>query len=323
MERPFQYLEPAPEPEGTALGVGVSLTLHVAALLFAFLSIRETPRLKEEPLRYVELVPPAMAPLTPAAPPRNFVEAPGAAIEEPPAPNAPLSDANRRASTPNPSGTTPTRRPGDGSGGLFIPGGPASAPGAESPALPPAPPRASEEPRGNGEEGGPVASEGLQYEVAAGQARSPERVGATDADAIDWNSAIREAGKVASLGTGGRVGGDQGFAESGPISFESQWYDWGPYAAQMVARIRLHWYNNMPEIIRMGMRGVVVIRFTIQRNGQITDVTILQSSDIPPYDFAAKKAIELASPLAPLPADFPQATERVTAAFYYNSNPPK
>ncbi|HVR43884.1 MAG TPA: TonB family protein [Thermoanaerobaculia bacterium] len=316
MAGPFHYLESAPEPEGTALGVGVSLTLHVAALLFVFLQLTEQPKEQAEPLRFVELVPPAA--MGPAAMglPRSFVEAPGPAIEEPVAPGAPLSDANRRASAPSASGPERTTRPGDGSGNLHIP-----ATGA-----PAAPRPAGETARGNG----PVenlapeeAGEALQYRVAPeGEGESTRQVVAAGPD-VDWNSAIREAGRVVPSGEGGRLGGELGFAESGPISFESQWYDWGPYAAQMVARIRLHWYNHMPDIIRMGLKGVVVIRFTIQRNGQITDIEMLQSSGVPPYDFAARKAIELASPLSPLPADFPQPSERVTAGFYYNSTPPR
>src|SRR5439155_21793366 len=146
---------------------------------------------------------------------------------------------------------------------------------------------------------------------------------------INWSNAIREVGKIASIGTGQHgvdlsgQGGEKGFAESGPLSFESQWYDWGDYAQSMVSRIRVNWYNNMPQLIQTGLKGVVTIRFTIQRNGQITDITMLSSSGAPPYDFAAKKAIELSSPLNPLPNDFPNATEHVTAMFFYNSEPPK
>jgi TonB family protein len=147
--------------------------------------------------------------------------------------------------------------------------------------------------------------------------------------AIDWKGAIKEVGKVASLGTGQQGpdlgnggGGEKGYAKDGPISFESTWYDWGDYAQSMVARIRVNWYNIMPDLLRTGMQGVVTIRFTIHRDGQITDVTILNGSGTPPYDFAAKKAIENSSPLNPLPKDFPMATERVTAMFYYNMEPP-
>ena len=67
---------------------------------------------------------------------------------------------------------------------------------------------------------------------------------------------------------------------------------------------------------------VVTIRFTIQRSGAITDITILNGSGVPPFDFAAKKAIELSSPLNPLPKDFPNNSERVTCMFYYNLEPP-
>ncbi|HKO00467.1 MAG TPA: energy transducer TonB, partial [Thermoanaerobaculia bacterium] len=136
--------------------------------------------------------------------------------------------------------------------------------------------------------------------------------------------------KVASLGgsrqggadISGVTGGEKGFADNGPVSFETQWYDWGEYAESMVSRIRVNWYNNMPELLRTGLKGNVTIRFTIHRDGRISDVTILSTSTVPPYDFAAKKAIELSSPLNPLPKDFPMATERVTCGFYYNMEVP-
>ena len=71
----------------------------------------------------------------------------------------------------------------------------------------------------------------------------------------------------------GNTGGEKGFAKDGPISFETQWFDWGEYAASMVSRIRVNWYNNMPQLIQTGLKGVVTIRFTIQRDGRITDET--------------------------------------------------
>jgi TonB family protein len=150
------------------------------------------------------------------------------------------------------------------------------------------------------------------------------------ASGVDWRSAIKEVGKVASLGGGHGLdisalggGGEKGFAQEGPLSFESQWYDWGEYAASMVSRIRVNWYGNMPQLIRSGMSGVVTIRFTIQRDGRISNIETLKSSGVPPYDFAARKAIELSSPLNALPKDFPNASERVTCMFYYNMDVPK
>ncbi len=143
---------------------------------------------------------------------------------------------------------------------------------------------------------------------------------------IDWRAAVSNVSKVASLGNSagvGESGGEKGFADAGPISFESDWFEWGDYADSMVRKIRVNWYANMPAIIRMGVKGVVTIRFTIQRSGEITDITVLDSSGVPPFDFAARKAIEISSALAPLPRDFPNSTERVTAMFYYNLQPPR
>ena len=145
---------------------------------------------------------------------------------------------------------------------------------------------------------------------------------------VNWRSAIREIGKVASIGgnqgidLSGVTGGEAGSAEAGPLSFETQWYDWGEYAQSMISRIRVNWYNHMPQLIRTGMKGVVTIRFTIQRDGRLTEIELLHSSGVPPYDNAARKSIELSSPLNPLPKDFPKSSERVTAMFYYNSTPP-
>ena len=252
----------------------------------------------------------------------QFTEAPGAKTKTAKL-NAPFSDANRHAAMPEPTGPKPTIRPGEG--GIYTP-----------------PMKSSERLR---EQQAAAASELSAHPQQQQQAdTSPAPVTPTDgagatfkyrpsqanaSSGINWSQAIKEVGKVASIGTGQngvdlpQQGGDKGYAESGPLSFESQWYDWGDYAQSMVNKIRINWYSNMPQLIQTGMKGVVTIRFTIQRSGAITDITILESSGRPPYDFAAKKAIELSSPLNPLPADFPNASERVTCMFFYNEQPPQ
>jgi len=298
-------IEDAPQGGGVSIAVVVSVILHALVVLYLIKTYR--PPSKDAPAppisRYVELI---------RQNPKQFTEAPGPQVSSAPL-NAPFSDANRQASMPRPTGDQPTNRPGEG--GAYVPRSSRSAAAA------------------------PAAAQPATAEAAvATQAPQPPRVSSdtfvyrpTQANAqIDWRGAIREAGKIASLGDAGQqgmdlsgTGGEKGYAKDGPLSFESQWYDWGEYAQSMVSRIRVNWYNNMPHLIQTGMKGVVVIRFTIHRDGSITDVTMLSSSTMPPYDFAAKKAIELSSPLNPLPKDFPNATERVTAAFFYNQEPPK
>ncbi|HEX2059567.1 MAG TPA: energy transducer TonB [Thermoanaerobaculia bacterium] len=324
MQEQIDLVVVAEEPKKTAglsIGLVVSFILHLALVIFFVRSYRPTmPAAQNTPIaRYVELI--RQNPQE-----QEFVEAPGPKIDRAPSLDAPLSDANRRASTPNPTGDTPTKRPGDGSG-LYTP------------------PMGSNTPRGVQPQPGqqPMqqqAPQQPQQEPAAAQPSAAQQQAALDdtfvyrertnkasaaAGAIDWRSAIREVrgpvggGEGLDLGNIGGTGGDIGTADQGPLSFETSWYDWGPYAQSMVSRIRVNWYANMPQLIRTGIGGVVTIRFTIQRDGRITDITTLKSSGHPPYDHAARKAIELSSPLAPLPKDFPNPNERVTAMFYYNT----
>ncbi len=260
----------------------------------------------------------------------DFVEAPGPEAPTKPSLRAPLSDKNRKASMPEPTGETPTLRPGDGSG-LHIPANPNPAPRAaqqQQAAAAGVQPRAAAAPNATAA----TADAPARAEAAATETfvyREPEQVAKASAvagGAIDWRSAIKSVkgpiGGGEGPDLGGALGGEKGTAEQGPISFETSWFDWGPYAQSMVSRIRVNWYANMPQLIRTGIGGVVTIRFTIQRDGRISDTTILKSSGHPPYDFAARKAIELSSPLQPLPSDFPNPNERVTAMFYYNMEIP-
>lgn len=303
------------EDSAGGLGLLVSVLIHVALITTVLVNAPTGEAPEQEQLTYVEL-----APQIPRATPdgsNRIIEAPGAESSATPRPDAPLSDADRRSATPRPSGDRRTDRPGlvDAP---FIPGSPAPGPPPGQPSPPSRP--AAQEPGEAGEPSPDSARDGFRFEEPSGT----DAAESVDPPAIDWSSAIQQAGKVASLGGRdlGTYGGEEGFAESGPISFETQWYEWGDYATSMIRKIRYHWYNNMPALVRMGVKGVVVIRFTIRRDGSITDIEILQSSTHPPFDFAARKAIELSSPLQPLPADFPKPTERVTAGFYYNLRPP-
>jgi TonB family protein len=301
---------------GVGLGIAVSIVLHI--LIFVYFIAFYRPISKDTPAppiaRYVQLI-------RQNPDDKKFLEAPGAKLEHAPNPNADLSNANRRASTPHPTGEQPTPRPGDGSH-LFTPK--ASSPQAPTPSQQAA---AAAQPQQQQpqQQPPPMPTTQAPSTLAFRQPAQANPVGGP----VNWRSAIKEVGKVASLGggqqsdIGGSAGGEKGFAQDGPLSFESQWFDWGDYAEGMVSRIRVNWYANMPHLIQTGLKGVVTIRFTIHRDGTITDVTILQSSGVPPYDFAAKKGIELSSPLNPLPKDFPNETERVTCMFYYNQELPK
>jgi TonB family protein len=308
-----------PEPRrGASVSVIVSIVIHVLLITWILLNYHPVSAGDSAPpiARYVELI--RQNPQED----RQFVEAPGKKLDHP-VQSPQFSDANREASTPHPTGNRPTLNPGNDR--MYTP----QSPSGDGRPRTPAQPQINQQAQNPSNEPGQPQQ---QPQQSMSQLTQPSQASASTqhGGSIDWKSAIKEVGKVASLGTGQQQGpelgngggGEKGFAKDGPISFETTWYDWGDYAQSMVARIRVNWYNIMPDLLRTGMQGVVTIRFTIHRDGQLTDVTILNGSGIPPYDFAAKKAIENSSPLNPLPKDFPMATERVTAMFYYNMEPP-
>jgi TonB family protein len=131
-----------------------------------------------------------------------------------------------------------------------------------------------------------------------------------------WTLPPEEGGLPENPDTeGGRV-------DTGALSFDTQWYDWGPYAKAMLAKIKRHW--QIPEIARLGVGGVVKIRYFIERDGTVTGLTILDESGKPPMDNAARRAILDSSPFEPLPTDLTGVTrEGVTITFYYNITPPR
>ena len=312
-------VEPKRRGTGVAIAIAASIVLHVVFIIWVvrnYQPVAATDASSKPIMRYVQLLKENP----------QFTEAPGKKVQQAPL-HGLFSDANRKAAMPKPTGDQPTQRPGDGSA-IYAPPTPASPRGSQQHQQQPsaAAQTAAAQPNAAapGQEGAPPA-DSAQRAMSDLVYHPPTQA---NAGAVDWRGAIKKVGEVASLGGSqqgldlGNPGGDKGFAENGQLSFETQWYDWGAYAQSMVSRIRVNWYANMPDLIRTGMKGVVTIRFTIQRNGAITDVTILNGSGVPPYDFAAKKAIELSSPLNPLPADFPNKSERVTCMFYYNLEPP-
>ena len=236
-----------------------------------------------------------------------------------------MSDANRRAASPEPTGDKLTTRPGDGSS-LYTP--PTQRRGA------PPTPQQQQQPTPQQQAAADAARQSMMAPPAQPNAasastfRQPVQKLASAAP-VNWNNAIREVVKSHPVGNGEgfdlsqAAGGDKGYtAEAGPLSFETQWFDWGDYAESMVSKIRINWYGIMPDLIRTGLKGVVTIRITIHRDGRISDITILKSSGVPPYDNAAVKALEASSALKHLPADFPKDSERVTFMFYYNMEIP-
>ena len=127
----------------------------------------------------------------------------------------------------------------------------------------------------------------------------------------------------AKAGGGGDDGGgwdsEGGFVDNGPLSFDTKGYEWGPYAAEMIRKIKRNW--EIPKLAHYGMKGRLVVRFFLMKDGRVEGLRLLVSSGIPPYDNASLQAIRNSSPFRPLPADFPNPREGVTITFLYNMRP--
>jgi TonB family protein len=166
---------------------------------------------------------------------------------------------------------------------------------------------------------------------STGQESPPERVAENGDSALLAVPPGRGGGRpsrpglqgLSTYGMPGSPGGavpdrKGGQVDMGDLSFDTDWYEWGPYAAEMLSRIRYHW--RIPELAYIGVRGVVHVRFYIERDGRVTGVEVIGSSAHPPFDFAARDAVIEASPLPPLPDDLVGVNhEGVTIGFYYNT----
>ncbi|HEU5180918.1 MAG TPA: energy transducer TonB [Candidatus Polarisedimenticolia bacterium] len=104
----------------------------------------------------------------------------------------------------------------------------------------------------------------------------------------------------------------------GTLSFDTKGFDWGDYARQLYLIIKKNWYDRIPIAAYYGQKGKVFIRFVIAKNGSITDLAVIRSSEITPFDKAAENAIRASNPLPPLPSNFPKDAEGVTFGFFYN-----
>ena len=65
---------------------------------------------------------------------------------------------------------------------------------------------------------------------------------------------------------------------------------------------------------RPGLKGKAVIRFTVERNGNVSKIELIGPSSIEPLDLASSDAIREAD-LPRLPASFPYEQERIEGTF--------
>jgi TonB family protein len=83
------------------------------------------------------------------------------------------------------------------------------------------------------------------------------------------------------------------------------------YIVTMIDRIRSTWQQNQ------GTSGMVLVKFTIQRDGKIVDASVERGSTSPLLNTAALRAVLQTRSLNPLPGQFPNPSLTVHLNFEY------
>jgi len=302
-------------------GVLISLLFHISLMLMLLLFPARVPKGRD----LFAMLEPAPRDDTPIP---VILDAPGAKRANPKP--APLSDADRIAGggdRSKPKSETPFVPKTNGVEGLAPgPRAPRIA-GRPGPSQPPAPPQQAPPAGAQTQEQSKLAEQSpdakpseFPTEKRAGGPQGPREIGKL----ANLGQAIQDAARGAVSSSGGEGGAppanpDGGFVDSGPLSFDTKWYDWGAYAAEMIRRIKLHW--DIPELARLGWKGSLTVRFYIMANGTVADAKIIRYSGIPPFDNAALQAIVKSSPFRPLPDVLHEEREGVTVTFFYNMRP--
>jgi TonB family protein len=151
--------------------------------------------------------------------------------------------------------------------------------------------------------------------------------------AMSPGSSIEQAARAVAEHRGGGTygGGSSGDYGAGPggsarvrgnleVLSDTQGVDFGPYLERVLDRVRMNWYNIIPEEARPPLlkKGKVAIEFAITKDGKVAGMTLrLPSGDVA-LDRAAWGGITASAPFAPLPNEFHGPYLALRFHFYYN-----
>jgi TonB family protein len=111
-----------------------------------------------------------------------------------------------------------------------------------------------------------------------------------------------------------------GKGEFGPwIQFDTKGVEFGPWIRRFVAQVKRNWFVPYAA---MSLRGHVVLTFNVHKDGRITDLQIIQPSNVDAFNNAAFNALTSSNPTMPLPPEYPSDKAFFTVTFFYNESPP-
>jgi len=94
--------------------------------------------------------------------------------------------------------------------------------------------------------------------------------------------------------------------------------DFQPYLLQVLQVVKRNWLTVIPDAARTGRRGVVTIRFIIDKNGAISSLVISSPSGTGVFDRAAIAGMSMSNPFPRLPAEYKGNQIRLQMSFAYN-----
>ena len=134
--------------------------------------------------------------------------------------------------------------------------------------------------------------------------KSPARTPTAGAEIKAGSARVRTGGAAIPFG-----GLAQGGGGAGGVRLDVQNFCCPEYLAQMVQRIKQNWQPNQ------GATGQPEIKFTIRRDGVLTNVELEKSSGQALLDLEARRAVHRTAQLPPLPKAFPGASLTVHLTF--------
>jgi TonB family protein len=131
--------------------------------------------------------------------------------------------------------------------------------------------------------------------------RTPTRGAETSAGSALAETGVRGQGFGLTTGGGGGAGSQ----------LDVDNFCCPDYIQLMVQQVHANWDY------RVEVPGLAVVKFTIQRDGRITDIVLMKSSGYTAHDINAQRALARTRQLAPLPPQFSNPTLGVQLSFDY------
>ncbi len=105
--------------------------------------------------------------------------------------------------------------------------------------------------------------------------------------------------------------------EVGALSLSTYKWEWAPYVSAFKHKLYQVWFAP-PAYYQLGLiHGYTLIRFTIDRDGQLIDFKVLKQVGHKSLEVASTEAIKAVFPFLPLPEDFPEENLTITAKLIY------